>query len=50
MNQSVYVLAPPTYKYNNKGIHEITHEVLTGQVIEDRQMLSTLYTISTWPT
>ena len=30
-----------------KNAHEITHEVLTGQVIEERH---TLCTVSTWPT
>jgi len=30
-----------------KNVHEITYEVLTGQVIEERQALRT---ISTWPT
>ena len=34
-NQSINIFISINNKYNNKGMHEITLEVLIGQVIEE---------------
>ena len=49
INQSInqYFISTTNKHEITKNVHEITHEVLTGQVIEERQALCT---ISTWPT
>jgi len=46
LRKSVYFIST-TSKYSNKGEHEVTLEVLNGQVIEEGHAL---FAVLTWPT